>query len=53
MKYPSSYAVDEGKVRCDTYYDLSGAGTHPIFQQDVPNGMHCSKDLVKVINIIL
>jgi len=52
MKYSSSYAVGEGKIRCDTYYDLSGAGMHPIFQQDVPNGMRCSKDLVKDINII-
>ena len=47
MKYSSSYAVDEGKMPCGTYRDLSGAGMLLIFQQEVPNGIYCSEDLVK------
>jgi hypothetical protein len=53
MKYSSSYAVDEGKMRCGTYHELSGAELHLIFQQEVSNGMYCSEDLVKDRNIIL
>jgi hypothetical protein len=53
MKYSSSYAVGEGKIRCGTYHDLIGAGMHAIFQQEVPNGMYCSEDLVKERNIVL
>jgi len=53
MKYSSSYAVCEGKIRCSTYHDLSGTVMLPIFQQEVPNEMHCSEDQVKDRNILL
>jgi hypothetical protein len=53
MNYYSSYTVDEDKMRCGTYRDLSGAELHLIFQQEVPKGMYCSEDLVKDRNIIL
>jgi len=53
MKYSSSYVVCECKIRCGTYHDLSGAGIQQIFQQEVPNGMHCSEDQVIDRNILL
>jgi len=52
MKCSSSYAVGEGKIRCDTY-DLSGTGMRPIFQQEFPKAMYRSEDLVKDRNILL
>ena len=36
------------KVRYEVAHDLSWAGMHPVFQQEIPNGLYFSEELVKI-----